>query len=152
MHDMPYLNSDVRVTSTGNAYPVSSQRGYRYASHLHEKTKDMEAVASMSPQLAWSNSSRLEFDVKQKQHPRDFTVRRVRRLAKMTLNLVIFVRPSVRMQLGSQWADFREIRYLRFFSKIRLDKIIVPLMYNNNSRYKISRHLYICDSISLNCS
>ena len=50
------------------------------------------------------------------------------------------VRPSVRLsvrnkQLGSHWADFDEIWYLRFFFRQSVEKIKVSLKYNKNKGY-----------------
>ena len=57
------------------------------------------------------------------------------KLRKVTINFVMSVRPSVRMeQLSSNWADFHEILYLNIFRKI-VEKIQVSLESVNNNRY-----------------
>jgi hypothetical protein len=48
-------------------------------------------------------------------------------LQKVTISIVMSVRPSVRMeQLGSHWRDFHEILYLMIFRK-SVDEIKVSL-------------------------
>ena len=61
------------------------------------------------------------------------------------------VSPSVRMeQLGSQWTDFDEIWYLRFFRK-SVEKIQVSLKFDENNGY-VTWRFHIYGHISLNSS
>jgi len=45
---------------------------------------------------------------------------------RLLVSSYLFVLPSVRMELGYQWTDFHEIRYLRIYQK-SVEEIKVPL-------------------------
>ena len=60
------------------------------------------------------------------------------------------VRLSVRMeQLGSQWTEFNEIRYLSFVFPKSLEKIQISLQSDKNNGYFTGRCFNIYDKISL---
>jgi hypothetical protein len=59
--------------------------------------------------------------------------------------------PSVRMKLGSHWADFNEIWYLSVF-RYSIEKIQVSLKSVKNNEYFVWRPVNIYDNISLNSS
>jgi hypothetical protein len=67
---------------------------------------------------------------------------------------LLFVRPSVRMELGpgtGNWTDFYEIWYLSTFRK-SVKKIQVSFKSDKNNGYFIWRPMDMYDSISLSSS
>jgi hypothetical protein len=70
------------------------------------------------------------------------------KLRKAIIIFVMFIRPSFRMELGSHWTDFDEIRYLSF-PKVAV-KIKVSLKSDKNSGFCIRRCVYFYGNISLN--
>ena len=81
-----------------------------------------------------------------------FTIfRRIRKIAKSDYQLR-HVCPSVRMeQLGSNWTDFDEIRFLKIFRK-SAHKIQFSLKSDKNNRYFRWRLIDIFHHISLSSS
>jgi hypothetical protein len=56
---------------------------------------------------------------------------RFRRITNATINFVISLRPSVRMeQLGSHWKDFHEIRYLCILRNCRENSNLIIVEQN----------------------
>jgi hypothetical protein len=78
---------------------------------------------------------RMQFYARYNQSIKPSFVRRIRKLRKVTISFVMFVRPSIRTEhLGFHWKDFHDNGCLKIFRR-SVDNIKFSLKFDKTNKY-----------------